>query len=75
LIQDFIQSSPELKKNIDDLFTYGARISQPVQQLNMGWTTEGSEFEFWQGQEFSLLHIDQTGSGAYPVSCQMNTKV
>ncbi|PNF41012.1 hypothetical protein B7P43_G08849 [Cryptotermes secundus] len=32
----------------------------------MGWTTEGSEFESQQGQEFSVLHIVQTGSGAKP---------
>jgi hypothetical protein len=29
-----------------------------------GWTTEGSEFESQWGQEFSLLHVVQTGSGA-----------
>jgi hypothetical protein len=34
----------------------------------MGWTTEGSEFEPQQGQEFPLLHIIQTGSGVNPTS-------
>jgi hypothetical protein len=33
-----------------------------------GWTTEGSEFEAQQGQELSLLHFDQTGSGVHPTS-------
>jgi hypothetical protein len=27
----------------------------------MGWTTEESEFESRQEQEFSLLHVIQTG--------------
>jgi hypothetical protein len=34
----------------------------------MGWTTEGSEFESRYGQEFSLLHVVQTGSGVHPTS-------
>jgi hypothetical protein len=34
----------------------------------MGWITEGSEFKFWYGQEFSLLHVMQTGSMAHPAS-------
>jgi hypothetical protein len=33
-----------------------------------GSTTEGSEFESRWGQEFSLLHVVQTTSGAHPVS-------
>jgi hypothetical protein len=32
----------------------------------MGWTTEGSEFKYRWGQEFSILHIVQTGSRAHP---------
>jgi hypothetical protein len=32
-----------------------------VQQLAMGWMTEGSEFESQWGQTFSLLHVVQTG--------------
>jgi hypothetical protein len=39
----------------------------------MGWTTEGSEFESRWGQEFSLLHVVQTGSGAHPASYPMGT--
>jgi hypothetical protein len=38
----------------------------------MGWTTKGSEFEFRQGEEFSLLHI-QTGYWAHPASYIMGT--
>jgi hypothetical protein len=48
-----------------------AGIAQLVQQLPKGWTTEGSEFESRWGQEFSLLHIVQTASGAHPASYQM----
>jgi hypothetical protein len=33
-----------------------------------GWTTEGSEFESRQDQEFSLLHVVQTDSGVHPTS-------
>jgi hypothetical protein len=35
--------------------------------------TEGSELEFRYGQEFSLLHIVQTGSGAHKTSYPMGT--
>jgi hypothetical protein len=28
-----------------------------------------------RARDFSLLHINQTGSGAYPVSCPMSTAV
>jgi hypothetical protein len=37
--------------------------------------TEGSEFEYRQGQEFSLLHIFQTGSGAHTASHAIGTEV
>jgi hypothetical protein len=37
----------------------------------MGWTTKGSDFESRWGQTFSLLHVVQTGSEAYPASYQM----
>jgi hypothetical protein len=33
-----------------------------------GWTTEGSEFESQWVQEFSILNVVQTGSGAHPAS-------
>jgi hypothetical protein len=33
----------------------------------------GSEFESWWGQEFSLLHVIQTGSGVHPTSYLMGT--
>jgi hypothetical protein len=38
-----------------------------------GVTTKGSEFEFPWGQEFSLLHVVQTGSGVHPASYPMGT--
>jgi hypothetical protein len=38
-----------------------------------GWTTEGSQLESRWGQEFSLLHVVQTGSGAQPDSYPMCT--
>jgi hypothetical protein len=37
------------------------------------WTVQESEIESRQGNEFSLLHIVQTGSGAYPASHPMRT--
>jgi hypothetical protein len=37
--------------------------------LDDGWV----EFESQYGQEFSLLHIVQTRSGAHPASCPMGT--
>jgi hypothetical protein len=39
--------------------------------LEGDWTTKGSEFESRYGQEFSLLHVVQTGSGAHPASYPM----
>jgi hypothetical protein len=30
-----------------------------------GWTTEGLEFESQCGEEFSVLHVVQTGSGVH----------
>jgi hypothetical protein len=39
----------------------------------MGWTSEGSEFESQQGQEFSLFHIAHTDSGVHPTSYPMGT--
>jgi hypothetical protein len=42
-------------------------LSQSVQRLATGWVTENS------GEEFSLLHVVQTGSGAHPASFPMGT--
>jgi hypothetical protein len=39
----------------------------------MGWMREGSEFESHYSQEFSFLHVVQTGSGAHPASYPMGT--
>jgi hypothetical protein len=35
--------------------------------------TKGSEFESRWGQEFSLLHVVQTGSGVHPTTYRMGT--
>jgi hypothetical protein len=37
------------------------------------WTTEGSEFESWYGQEFSVLHVVHNGFGAHPASYPVGT--
>jgi hypothetical protein len=34
--------------------------------LAIGSTTEWSEFESWEGQEFCFLHVVQTGTGVHP---------
>jgi hypothetical protein len=49
----------------------GAGIVQSVQRLATGWTAEGSVFEFKWSQDFSLLHVVQTGSGAHKASYPM----
>jgi hypothetical protein len=41
--------------------------------LATGWKTVGSEFASRWSQEFSLIHIVQTGSGAHPASYPMRT--
>jgi hypothetical protein len=46
-------------------------ITQWVQRLATGWTTEGLEFESRRGQEFSLLQVVQTASGSQPASYPM----
>jgi hypothetical protein len=51
-----------------------ARMAQSVWRLAMGWMTKGSELESWWGQEFSLLHVIQTGSGAHSASYPMGTR-
>jgi hypothetical protein len=50
-----------------------AGITQSVQQLATGWTTERSEFESRYCQEFSLLHVVQNGYGAHSASYPMGT--
>jgi hypothetical protein len=52
-----------------------ARIAQSVWGVATGWTTKESEFESQWGQEFSLLHVVQTSSGAHLASCPMGTGV
>jgi hypothetical protein len=51
----------------------GDGIAQSVYRLATGRTTEGCEFESRQGQELSLLHVVQTGSGIKPTSYPMGT--
>jgi hypothetical protein len=50
-----------------------AGIAQSVQLLATGWTTHGSEFQPRYGQEYSLLHVVQTGFGDHPDSYTMGT--
>jgi hypothetical protein len=40
----------------------------------MGWTAERSEFESLLGQELSILHVVQVGSGAHPAAFTMGTR-
>jgi hypothetical protein len=54
-------------------FIIRAWIAQSVQRMATGWMAEGSEFESRKGQEFSLFHIVQTGSGVHPTSYPMGT--
>jgi hypothetical protein len=51
----------------------GAGIAHSVWRLATGWTTERSEFESRWGQEFPLLYLVQTDSGANPASYPMGT--
>jgi hypothetical protein len=46
----------------------GAGVAQSVSRLAMGWTTEESELESRDGQECSLPHIFQAGSGVHSPS-------
>jgi hypothetical protein len=50
-----------------------AAVAQSGIQIDMGWTTEGSDFESRFVQEYSLLHFVQTGSGTHSASYQMST--
>jgi hypothetical protein len=52
----------------------GAAIAQSVQRLATRWKTGGSELEWVQNQEFSLLHSVQTSSGAHS-ACYPNDVV
>jgi hypothetical protein len=53
----------------------GSRDSAVGITTRYGLTTERSERESWQGQEFSLLYVVQTGSGVHPTSYTMGTGV
>jgi hypothetical protein len=46
----------------------GSTLAQSVYNLDTGWTTEGSGFDYRNSQEFSLLNVVQTGSGVHPAS-------
>jgi hypothetical protein len=50
-------------------------IVQSVLWLASGWMTEGLEFKSQWGQEFSVLHVIQTGSGVHPDSYPMGIGV
>jgi hypothetical protein len=38
----------------------------------MDWRTDGSEFEYRWGEEFSLVRVLQIGSGVHPTSYPMS---
>jgi hypothetical protein len=38
-----------------------------------GLDNQGLQFQFWWGQEFSLLDVVQTGSGAHPAPYSVGT--
>jgi hypothetical protein len=42
-----------------------------VHRMATGWTVEGLEFEPQKGQDFSPLHVFETGSGAHPAQNPM----
>jgi hypothetical protein len=71
MIRSIEKYSDFIGNRIRDLLRAG--IAQSVQRLATGWTTKGSEFESRWGQEFSLLHVVQTGSGVHPASYTMDT--
>jgi hypothetical protein len=51
--------------------TFKSRDSSVGTATGYGLETKGSEFESRWGQEFSLLHVVQTGSGAHSTSYPM----
>jgi hypothetical protein len=55
--------------NISQVFS----ITYSLVGIVTGWTAEWSEFESRWNQEFSLLLMVQTGSGAHPASYTMGT--
>jgi hypothetical protein len=48
-------------------------VAQSTQQLATGWTTEETKFQSRLSQEFSILHVVQTGSEVHPTSYSMGT--
>jgi hypothetical protein len=48
-------------------------IEQSVQWLATGWMAWGFEFESWQRQDFSPVHVIQAGSEAHPASYPIST--
>jgi hypothetical protein len=54
-------------------FIINSSAKFPQVQIPRGWTTEGPEFESRYGQEFSLLHVVQAGSGVHRTSYSMDT--
>jgi hypothetical protein len=59
--------------NVYILYIWGAGIAQSVWRLATGCSAEESEFKCLYGQEYSLLHVVQIGSGAHPASYPMGT--
>jgi hypothetical protein len=53
----------------------GSRDSIVGMATGYGLDDQGVEFEYRWSQEFSLLHVVQTGSGVHPTSYPMTTGV
>jgi hypothetical protein len=51
----------------------GLEVQITISMSRFIWMAEGSEFESWRRQEFSLLHVVQIGSGAHLTSYPMGT--
>jgi hypothetical protein len=69
-----------LYKNLNSKYMKNQYIFTPVRDVEVSRdiavciATKGPEFESHDGQEFSILQVVQTGSGAHPASFTMGTK-
>jgi hypothetical protein len=52
----------------------GDGIAQSVYRRAVSWTSEGLQFKSRQGQDFTSLHVVQTGSGAHPSFYSVGTR-
>jgi hypothetical protein len=66
-------SSPSRYRLSYELRQYCYNVRSHDSEITTSWMTEGPEFESRWVQEFSLLHIARTGSGAHPASYPTGT--